>query len=57
MDEGGMLDRRKTTPPDLLALSNMYFDRRRRIIAGPRVIVSPTNRQVQLKVNMIFSGG
>ena len=43
-----MLDRRKTTPPDLLALSNMYFDQRRRIISGPshRIIISTTNRQV-----------
>lgn len=43
------LDRRKTTPPDLLALSNMYFDRKLNIAGsgGGRVFVSPTNRQVR----------
>lgn len=28
---------RKTTPPDLLALSNMYFDRNQTLI-GPRIM-------------------
>ncbi len=49
------MERRKHTPPDLLALSNMYFDRRQRMMAPspkpslqqhPQPAVSPAVRQV-----------
>ena len=49
-------DRRKATPPDLLQLSNMYFDRRQKLMLSDRAkFISESAHSMRGKSNLVMS--